>query len=55
VPAIYFFAFFRNRVASISSATMLAADEFIRRAHAVSRGKTKTAGGAPAPTAQTAE
>ncbi|MEX2287135.1 MAG: MotA/TolQ/ExbB proton channel family protein [Planctomycetaceae bacterium] len=55
VPAIYFFAFFRNRVASISSATMLAADEFIRRAHAVSRGKTKSTGGAPAPTAHTAE
>ena len=30
VPAIYFFAFFRNRVASISTATMLAADEFIQ-------------------------
>src|SRR5215475_12135317 len=31
VPAIFFFALFRNRVSSISTATMLAADEFIRR------------------------
>jgi biopolymer transport protein ExbB len=55
VPAIYFFALFRNRVASISSATMLAADEFIRRAHAVSRGKAKATGGAPAPSAHAPE
>jgi biopolymer transport protein ExbB len=42
VPAIYFFALFRNRVSTISAATMLAADEFIRRANVVS--KTKPAG-----------
>ncbi len=31
VPAIYFFAVFKNRVSSISANTMLAADEFVRR------------------------
>jgi biopolymer transport protein ExbB len=40
VPAIYFFAVFRNRVASISTQTMLAADEFIRRTNALLRAKT---------------
>jgi len=39
VPAIYFFALFRNRVASISTATMLAADEFIRRTNTLLRTK----------------
>lgn len=35
VPAIYFYAIFRNRVTGISSKTMLAADEFLRHfAHA---------------------
>jgi biopolymer transport protein ExbB len=49
VPAIYFFAVFRNRVASISTATMLAADEFIRRTNALLR--PKPAAGPPGPTA----
>jgi biopolymer transport protein ExbB len=40
VPAIYFFALFRNRVASISTATMLAADEFIRRTNTLLRAKS---------------
>ena len=31
VPAIFFFAIFKNRVASISSTTMFAADEFVRK------------------------
>jgi biopolymer transport protein ExbB len=44
VPAIYFFAVFRNRVATISTATMLAADEFIRRTNALLRAKTPTPG-----------
>jgi biopolymer transport protein ExbB len=36
VPAIYLFAVFRNRVSSISTATMLRADELLRRsAHAI--------------------
>ncbi len=39
VPAMYFFALFRNRVASISTATMLAADEFIRRTNTLLRAK----------------
>lgn len=33
VPAIYFFALFKNRVSSLSVQTMNAADEFIRRLH----------------------
>ena len=44
VPAIYFFAVFRNRVASISTATMLAADEFIRRTNTLLRAKPGEAG-----------
>lgn len=48
VPAIYFFALFRNRVASISAATMLAADEFIRRANVASRAKPAGKGAAVA-------
>jgi biopolymer transport protein ExbB len=39
VPAIFFFAVFRNRVSSISTATMLAADEFIRRTNTLLRTK----------------
>jgi len=40
VPAIYFFAVFRNRVSAISVATLLQADEYLRRfAHAA---RTKT-------------
>lgn len=40
VPAIYFYALFRNRIASISTTTMLAADELIRRVFTYARGKT---------------
>jgi biopolymer transport protein ExbB len=39
VPAIYFFAVFRNRVSTISTATLLEADEFIRRFSATARQK----------------
>ncbi len=42
VPAIFFFAVFRNRVSSISTATMLAADEFIRRTNTLLRTKPTT-------------
>jgi biopolymer transport protein ExbB len=42
VPAIFFFALFRNRVSSISTATMLAADEFIRRTNTLLRSKPTT-------------
>jgi biopolymer transport protein ExbB len=43
VPAIYFFAVFRNRVSTISSTTLLEADEFIRRFSAAARQKTAAA------------
>lgn len=39
VPAIYFFALFKNRVASLSIQTLNAADEFIRRLHAAAQKK----------------
>lgn len=39
VPAIYFFAVFKNRVSSLSVQTMNAADEFIRRLHATAHKK----------------
>ncbi|MBI5758006.1 MAG: MotA/TolQ/ExbB proton channel family protein [Planctomycetales bacterium] len=47
VPAIYFFAVFRNRVSSISVGTMLEADEFVRRMAAAAKAK------GPAPAAPT--
>jgi biopolymer transport protein ExbB len=43
VPAIYFFALFRNRVSSISTSTMLVADEYVRRLNALVRGKSAAA------------
>ena len=49
VPAIYFYAFFRNRVSKISVETLLAADEFIRRLVASAKQKAPAAGAAPAP------
>ena len=51
VPAIYFFAVFRNRVSAISVATMLQADEYLRHfAHAARAKSTATAApAAPAP------
>jgi len=39
VPAIFFFAYFKNRVASLTVQTLNAADEFIRRLHAVAHKK----------------
>lgn len=39
VPAIYFFALFKNRVATLSVQTLNAADEFIRRLHAAAQKK----------------
>jgi biopolymer transport protein ExbB len=44
VPAIYFFAVFKNRVAKISVETLLAADELVRRLVQQAKGK-----GAPVP------
>jgi biopolymer transport protein ExbB len=49
VPAIYFFAVFRNRVATISTATMLAADEFIRRTNTLLRAKPAASTPGPGP------
>ena len=52
VPAIYFFAVFRNRVSTISVTTMLQADEYLRHfAHAA---RTKTPAAAAPPPAATA-
>ena len=47
VPAIYFFAVFRNRVSVLTATTMFEADEFIRHLNTATRGK----GAATAPTA----
>lgn len=49
VPAIYFYAIFRNRVTGISSKTMLAADEYLRHFAHAARSKTPVAA-APAAT-----
>jgi biopolymer transport protein ExbB len=46
VPAIYFFAVFRNRVSTISVATLLMADEFLRHFAHAARSKAP-AGAAP--------
>jgi biopolymer transport protein ExbB len=54
VPAIYFFAIFRNRVASISSTTLLAADEFMRRLSNASKNKPAAGAAAAAPSVRTA-
>jgi biopolymer transport protein ExbB len=40
VPAIYFFAVFRNRVMTISTTTLLQVDEFLRRISNAARGKS---------------
>ena len=40
VPAIYFYALFRNRVSSISASTHLQADEFLRHFARAARSKT---------------
>lgn len=50
VPAIYFFALFKNRVTSISTAAMMQADQFIR--HFAHAGRARP--GAAAPQAQPA-
>ena len=51
VPAIYFFAVFRNRVSSLSVTTLVECDEFLRHfAHAA---RSKTSAAAPPPAAAT--
>jgi len=49
VPAIYFFALFRNRVVHISTTVMLRADEFLRHFSYAGRAKGSTGGPASAP------
>ncbi|HZZ71438.1 MAG TPA: MotA/TolQ/ExbB proton channel family protein [Pirellulales bacterium] len=50
IPAIYFFAVFRNRVSNISADTMFAADQFLRKfAHAA---RMKAPGTPPVPMPQ---
>jgi len=49
VPAIYFFAVFKNRVAKISVDTLLAADELVRRIVQQSKTKGTNAASAPPP------
>jgi biopolymer transport protein ExbB len=49
VPAIYFFAVFKNRTSSLTVNTMLEADEFVRRLSNAARGKGAPAGGGAAP------
>ena len=55
VPAIFFFAVFKNRVASISATTMFAADEFVKKlasaAKAAAKAPAPAAAPAPAPKA----
>ncbi len=43
VPAIYFFALFKNRVASLSVQAMNIADEFVRRVHTAAHKKPDAA------------
>jgi biopolymer transport protein ExbB len=51
VPAIYFFALFRNRVSHISVSTMLQADHLLRHFHHATREAKKQPGAAPRPAA----
>ena len=55
VPAIYFYAVFRNRVSAISVSTMLQADEYLRHfAHAARAKAPATAAASPAAVATAA-
>jgi biopolymer transport protein ExbB len=51
VPAIYFYALFRNRVAAISVATGLQADEFLRHFAHAARAKAQPQAAAAQPVA----
>ncbi|MGD9720390.1 MAG: MotA/TolQ/ExbB proton channel family protein [Pirellulales bacterium] len=48
VPAIYFYAVFRNRVSTISVSTLLQADEYLRHFAHAARAKSPPAGATPA-------
>jgi biopolymer transport protein ExbB len=54
LPAIYFFAVFKNKVMHLGVTTLLNADEFIRRFAHAARSKAAPAAGAAAPAAQPA-
>jgi biopolymer transport protein ExbB len=43
VPAIYFFAFFKNRVSTLSVQSITRADEFIRRVYNTAQNKQPAA------------
>jgi biopolymer transport protein ExbB len=49
VPAIYFFALFRNRITAYSASAMLDADAFVRRLYGAMKSKPATQAPAPAP------
>jgi biopolymer transport protein ExbB len=51
VPAIYFYALFRNRVSTISVSTMVRADQFLRHFAHAARSKAPAAGAAAKPAA----
>jgi biopolymer transport protein ExbB len=48
VPAIYFFALFRNRISAYSASAMLDADAFVRRLYTAMKSKPATQAPAPA-------
>ena len=48
VPAIYFFAIFKNRTTMMSATTMLATDEFVRKLASAAKAAAKPAAAAPA-------
>ena len=52
VPAIYFFALFRNRVVYIATSVMLTGDQFLR--HFSHAGRAKASAAAPPPARQAA-
>jgi len=53
VPAIYFFALFRNRISAFSAAAMLDADAFVRRLYNAMKSKPASQAPAAATTART--
>jgi biopolymer transport protein ExbB len=53
VPAIYFFAMFRNRISAYTAAAMLDADAFIRRLYAAMKSKPAAPAPSTAPVART--
>ena len=55
VPAIYFFALFRNRVVFISTSVMLTADQFLRHFSHAGRAKASAAAPPAIPPVKTAE